>query len=131
MLAASTADMNAEFIVERRQSAFERSNNARCNARGMPVHAHDGTERLKPEGICESSQQLVPTIVMDDGSDMTAPSRVIRSASHCGTWPPCNGKSALPARRVITLMCLLEFAGRQTGLFMLCTMAGDSGQHGK
>jgi hypothetical protein len=67
MLAASTADMNAEFIVERRQSAFERSNNARCNARGMPVHAHDGTERLKPEGICESSQQLVPTIVMDDG----------------------------------------------------------------
>ena len=26
------ADMNAEFIVERRQSAFERSNNARCNA---------------------------------------------------------------------------------------------------
>src|SRR3984957_14851863 len=34
-------------------------------------------------------------------SDMTAPSRVIRSANHRGTWPPCNGKSALPARRVI------------------------------
>jgi hypothetical protein len=45
MLAASTADMNAEFIVKRRQTAFERSNYARCNARGMPVHAHDGTER--------------------------------------------------------------------------------------
>ena len=58
-------------------------------------------------------------------SDMTAPSQVIRSASHCGTWPPCNGKSALPARRGITLMCLLEllleFASRQTGPFMLCT----------
>src|ERR1700688_686846 len=52
-------------------------------------------------------------------SDMTAPSRVIRSASHRGTWPPWRGKSALPARRVITLMCLLEFAGRQTGMFML------------
>src|SRR5271155_3845058 len=63
-------------------------------------------------------------------SDMTAPSRVIRSASHRGTWPPWRGKSALPARRVITLMCLLEFAGRQTGPFMLCTMAGESGQLG-
>src|SRR4029077_9961900 len=75
MLAAPTADMNAEFIVERRQSAFERSNNARCNARGMPVHAHDGAERLKPKGICESSQQLVPTIVMNDavGQDGTEP----------------------------------------------------------
>jgi hypothetical protein len=79
MLAASTADMNAEFIVERRQSAFERSNNGRCNARGMPVHAHDGTERLKPEGICESSQQLVPTIVMDDGlgHDGTEPGHLV------------------------------------------------------
>jgi hypothetical protein len=75
MLAASTADMNAEFIVERRQSAFERSNDVRCNARGMPVHAHDGTERLKLEGICEASQQLVPAIVMDDrlGHDGTQP----------------------------------------------------------
>jgi hypothetical protein len=67
MLATSTADMNAEFIVERRQSAFERSYNARCNARGMPVHAHDGTERLKPERIGEAPHQLIPTIVTDDG----------------------------------------------------------------
>src|SRR6516165_9118847 len=31
-----------------------------------------------------------------------APSRVIRSASHFGTWPPCNGRSALPALRAIS-----------------------------
>src|ERR1700693_663447 len=75
MLAASTADMNAELIADWRQSTFERSNDARCNARGMPVHAHDGTERLKPEGIREASQQLVPTIVMGDGlrHDCTEP----------------------------------------------------------
>src|ERR1700728_1572048 len=29
-------------------------------------------------------------------STNTAPSRVIRSASHFGTWPPWSGKSALP-----------------------------------
>src|SRR3954470_7285275 len=28
---------------------------------------------------------------------MTAPSRVMRSASHLGTWPLCSGRSALPA----------------------------------
>src|SRR6516162_564194 len=31
-----------------------------------------------------------------------APSRVIRSASHFGPWPPCNGRSALPALRAIS-----------------------------
>src|ERR1700686_2095420 len=34
-------------------------------------------------------------------SDITAPRRVIRSASQRGTKPPCNGKSALPALRAI------------------------------
>src|ERR1700722_16604553 len=32
---------------------------------------------------------------------MTGPSRVMRSASHKGTRPPCSGRSALPARRAM------------------------------
>src|SRR6516164_9854951 len=32
---------------------------------------------------------------------MTAPRRVMRAASHCGTRPPCSGRSALPALRGI------------------------------
>jgi hypothetical protein len=32
---------------------------------------------------------------------ITAPSRVIRSASHFGTRPPCSGRSALLAPRSI------------------------------
>src|SRR5678816_1682979 len=32
---------------------------------------------------------------------ITAPRRVMRSASHFGTWPPCSGRSALPALRAI------------------------------
>ena len=69
------ADVNTEFVTARRQSPLQGSNDTRRNARGVPVHAHDGTERLKPEGIRKASQQLVPTIVMDDGlrHDCTEP----------------------------------------------------------
>ena len=75
MLAASPADMNAEFMTARRQSPLQGSNDTRRNTRGVPVHAHDGTERLKPEGICKAPQQLIPTVVMDDGlrHDCTEP----------------------------------------------------------
>src|SRR5690349_20777646 len=34
-------------------------------------------------------------------SEITAPRRVIRLASHGGTRPPCSGRSALPALRAI------------------------------
>src|SRR5579864_8860019 len=32
----------------------------------MPVHPHDGAERLKPEGMREPAQQLVATVVVDN-----------------------------------------------------------------
>jgi hypothetical protein len=32
----------------------------------MPVHAHDGTERLKPERVGETPQQFVATVMMND-----------------------------------------------------------------
>jgi hypothetical protein len=67
MLAAPAADVDAELIDERRQASLESADHARSDAGRMPVHAHDDAERLKPEGICEATQQLVPTIVMDDG----------------------------------------------------------------
>ena len=35
---------------------------------------------------------------------LTAPSRVMRSASHFGTWPPCSGRSALPDLRAINVL---------------------------
>lgn len=73
------ADVNTEFVTARRQSPLQGSNDTRRNARGVPVHAHDGTERLKPEGIRKASQQLVPTIVMDDGlrHDGTEPGHAV------------------------------------------------------
>jgi hypothetical protein len=41
----------------------------------MPVHAHDGAERLKPEGMSKTAQQFVTTVVehdrlCDDGTEL-------------------------------------------------------------
>src|SRR3954454_792555 len=63
---SSTADVNAEFLRQRCQSALQGTNDAGGDARGVPVHAHHGSERLKPEGMGEVPQKLVPAIVMHD-----------------------------------------------------------------
>src|SRR5271167_4873219 len=115
MLAASPTDVNAEFVTARRQSPLQGSNDTRRNARGVPVHAHDGTERLKPEGIREASQQLVPTIVMnyclrhdctEPGHPVGQPPRNVAALEKQigASGPSCH----------YTLMCLLQFGGRQT-----------------
>src|SRR3954471_15228243 len=36
-------------------------------------------------------------------SEMAPPRAAIRRASHCGTLPPCSGKSALPERLIDAL----------------------------
>jgi hypothetical protein len=33
----------------------------------MPIHAHHRPERLEPERMGEAAQQLIATIVVDDG----------------------------------------------------------------
>ena len=42
------------------------AHHARGDARGVPVHPHHGSERLKPEGMGQAPQKLVPAIVMHD-----------------------------------------------------------------
>jgi hypothetical protein len=67
ILAAPAANMNSEFVSKRRQTALEGADDARRDPGGVPVHSHDSAERLKPEGIGQSSQQLISPIVMHDG----------------------------------------------------------------
>src|SRR5205814_6105297 len=67
MLAAAAADMDPQFAAERCQTALQRADDAGGYARGMPVHPHDGAERLEPEGMSETPQQLVAPVVMDNG----------------------------------------------------------------
>jgi hypothetical protein len=44
MLAAAAAHVDAEFVREESQAAFEGADNAGGDAGRMPVHAHDGAE---------------------------------------------------------------------------------------
>ncbi len=66
MLAAAAADMDSEFARQRLKAALQRADHARGDARGVPVHAHDGAERLKPERMGEATQQLVAAISVGD-----------------------------------------------------------------
>ena len=80
MLAAPAADVNAEFALQRGQAALESADDARRDARGVPVHSHHGAEGLKPERIGKPAQQFVAAIVMDDGlcHDRAEPSHPFR-----------------------------------------------------
>ena len=66
LLAAAAADMDAEFARQRLEPALQRADHARGDARGVPVHAHDGAERLEPERMGEAAQQLVAAVVVHD-----------------------------------------------------------------
>jgi hypothetical protein len=78
VLAATAAHMQAEFMFKRPQSAFQCADYAGGDARGMPIHSHHCAEGLKPEGVRETAQWFVPTIVVhdrltDDGSQPRHP----------------------------------------------------------
>ena len=97
MLAATAADMNAEFIRQRLEPTLQGADDARRDARGVPVHAHDRAKRLEPEWMRKAAQQLVATVVMNDRLADDDAEAGIRSASQSGTRPPWSGRSALPA----------------------------------
>ena len=66
MAPASAADADAELARTRVEAALQRADHAGGDARGVPVHAHDRAERLKPEGIGKAAQKLVAAIMVDD-----------------------------------------------------------------
>ena len=66
MLAAATAHMDAEFVREGSQAALEGADDAGGNAGRMPVHAHDGAERLEPERMRQPLQEFVAAVVVND-----------------------------------------------------------------
>ncbi len=64
--AAPAANMDAELARERCKAALQGADNARGDARRVPVHAHHGAEGLEPEGMREAAQELVAAVMMDD-----------------------------------------------------------------
>jgi len=67
--AAPAAHCKAKFPGPRVEAALKRTHNRGGNARRMPIHAHDGAERLKPEGVAEPRKKLVRAIGEDDVLD--------------------------------------------------------------
>ena len=66
MLAAAAADMDAEFVLQRPEPALQRADHAGRDAGGVPVHAHHGAERLKPERMRQPLQEFVAAVMMHD-----------------------------------------------------------------
>ena len=69
LFAAAPAEINAEFVRARVESAFEGTEDGGRNAGGMPVHAHHGAERLEPEGIADTREEFRLAVMVDDGFD--------------------------------------------------------------
>jgi hypothetical protein len=68
----------------------------------MPVHAHDGTERLEPKWMCQSLKEFVPAVMgWTIACVIMEPSEDMRLASQGGTRPPCRGRIAVPERLAI------------------------------
>ena len=65
--APPAADMDAQLLLQRPQSALQGTDDAGGDAGGMPVHAHDGTKGLEPEGMRQPPQELISAVVVDDG----------------------------------------------------------------
>jgi hypothetical protein len=56
-IASAAAHVDAEFVGNRPQPALEGANDAGGDAGRVPVHAHDGAERLEPERMSEPLQE--------------------------------------------------------------------------
>src|SRR5262249_47753321 len=53
VLASSAAYVDTEFARARSQSAAKRAHDGCSDSGGVPIHSHDGTERLEPERIAQ------------------------------------------------------------------------------
>src|SRR5262249_28102805 len=114
MSAAATADMDAQLRRARVERALERPDHASSDPRGVPVHAHDGAERLEPERMGEATQQLVAAIVMHDRfADYAAqPGHAVGQPARHMTAVQRQVGTAGPLRHLSGLLILLKaYAG--------------------
>jgi hypothetical protein len=66
MLAATAADVDTEFVLQRAQAALQSTDDAGRDPRRMPVHSHHGTEGLEPERMRQPPQKFVATVMVDN-----------------------------------------------------------------
>jgi hypothetical protein len=73
MPAAPAAHVDPQLGSDRRQPALERAEHAGGDARRVPVHPHHAAERLEPERIGQSPQDLVASVLEHHRLDQHAP----------------------------------------------------------
>src|SRR5262245_33343117 len=66
MSSAAAADVYPEFIRTRREAALQSAHDGCCNARRVPVHPHDRTERLEPEGVTETREESRCSVILNN-----------------------------------------------------------------
>jgi hypothetical protein len=65
----AAAHVDAQLSLDRRETSLQGPDHASRDSRRMPIHAHDGTEGLEPEGMPEPAQQIRASIFEHDGLD--------------------------------------------------------------
>ena len=66
MTTAATANIDPKFVANGLEAAFQSTDDARCDARGMPVHAHDCAKGLEPKRVRQPTKKFIATIVLND-----------------------------------------------------------------
>src|SRR5215210_2495406 len=61
---AATAHMDAKFVLHWGKPTLQGTDYARRDTGRMPVHPHNGAERLEPKRMSEAAEQLVTSVVM-------------------------------------------------------------------
>src|SRR5262245_61833568 len=69
MPAAPAANVDSELRRPMLQASLERAHHRGRDAGRMPIHPHDGAERLKPERIAESGEKLGSAVAQQDRFD--------------------------------------------------------------
>src|SRR5207244_3604880 len=60
----AAAQINPELMRPRVQAALERAEHAGGDPRRMPVHPHHAPQRLKPEGVAQTREELGSPVMM-------------------------------------------------------------------
>src|SRR5690348_13325397 len=92
LLASSSANINSQFMCTRIQPTFQRSHHRRCDAGGVPVHAHHASERLKPHRVADAGQKLGYTVMMNNAFGNGCPELLHSDGQPCGYTPAMQGK---------------------------------------
>src|SRR6266567_76162 len=64
--AAAAANVDAEFVCTRSETALERAHHGSSDSRRMPIHSHHRAQRLKPEWIAQTREKRRGAVIVNN-----------------------------------------------------------------